>query len=161
MFAYIELAGYDGIEYFKKIKTVGEKSKKEKEGGLDWLKTGTNSKNKFGVGVENNTDFIDRFGDLKSPVVSWAIKEGLLKKKSISKPIALERKKKDELLDLLIQSKGFGLEMIKAQLFLSLEPTDIDKLLKLRQMCFYSPTDFSRGRQNTIGICVRYLRKTR
>ncbi|MDR1762228.1 MAG: hypothetical protein LBR55_07240, partial [Bacteroidales bacterium] len=154
MFAHIELAGYDGMEYFKEIKTVGEKSKKEKEGGLDWLKTGTSSKNKFGVGVENDTDFIDRFGDLKSPVVSWAIKEGLLKKKSISKPVALERKKKDELLDLLIQSKGFGLEMIKAQLFLSLEPTDIDNLLKLRQMCFYSPNDFSIGRQNTIGICV-------
>jgi hypothetical protein len=160
MFAYIELTGYAGIEYIKGIKTVGEKSKKEKEVGLDWLKTGTSSKNKFGVEVENNTDFIDRFGDIKSPVVSWAIKEGLLKKKNINKPTALEKKKKDELIDLLIESKGFGLEMIKAQLFLSIEQTDINKLLKLRQMCMYSPNDYSRGRQNTIGIYVRYLRKT-
>ena len=159
MYVYIELVGFDGIEYVENIKTVGEKSKKEKEVGLDWLKTGTSSKNKFGVGVENDTDFIDRFGDIKSPVVSWAIKEGLLKKKSINKPKALDRKKKDELIDLLIESKGFGLEMIKAQLFLSLEQTDIDKLLKLRQMSVYSPNNYSRGRQKTIGIYVRYLRK--
>ena len=159
IFAYIELVGYDGIEYIKNIKTVGEKSKKEKEVGLDWLKTGTSSKNKFGVVVENNTDFIDQFGDIKSPVVSWVIKEELLKKKNINKPKALEKKKKDELIDLLMQSKGFGLEMIKAQLFLSLEQTDIDKLLKLRQVCMYSPNDYSKGRLNTIGIYVRYLRK--
>lgn len=160
IFACVELLGYKGMEYIKNIKTVGEKSKKEKTSGIDWLKSGTNSKNNFGVEVENNTDFIERFGDIKSPVVNWITAEGLLKKKNINKPTFLEKKKKDELLDLLIESKGFGLEMIKAQLFLSLEQSDIDKLLKLRQMCVYSYNNFTKGRLNTIGIYVRHLRKT-
>ena len=161
MFAYIEFVGYDGIEYVNNIKTIGQKSKKEKEEGLDWLKTGTSPKNKFGVVVENSMDFINRFGGIRSPVVNWANRERLLTEKNIKEPTALTKTKKNELIGLLIESKGVGLEMIKAQLFLSLEQTDIDKLLKLRQMCLYSPNEYTEGKLHTIGIFVRYLRKIR
>ena len=71
----------------------------------------------------------------------------------------MKKEKKEELLDLLMESKGFGLEMIKAHLFLSLEQTDINKLLKLRQMCVYSPNNYTKGRLKSIGIDIGYLRK--
>ena len=161
IFAYTELAGYDGINYLKEVKTIGEESKEEKKLSINWLKKETSSKNKFGVEVANDFDFIERFGDIKSPAILWLDKEGLLNEKQVKKPSSLTKEKKDTLLDLLIESKGFGLEAAKGELFLSIEPSDIEKLLKLRQMCVYSPSDFTNGQLKTIGIFVRYLRKTK
>ena len=160
IFAFAELSGYDGIKYLETVKPVGEKSKEEKQSSIDWLKKETSPSNKFGVEVSNDIGFIERFGDIKSPAIIWMDKEGLLKEKIASHPEKLSKEKKDKLLDLLIESKGFGLEAVKAQLFLSLEPTDIDRLLTLRQMLFYSPNNFSNGRMKTVGLFVRYLRKT-
>ncbi len=161
IFAYAELAGYDGIKYLESVKTIGEKSKEEKKSSIDWLKKETSPKNKFGTEVTNDIDFIKRFGDIKSPAIIWMDKEGLLNEKKAKKPTPLTKDKKDKLLDLLIESKGFGLEAVKGQLFLSIEPTDIDKLLTLRQMCVYSPNNFTKGRLNTIEILVRYLRNAK
>ena len=106
-------------------------------------------------------DFIKRFGDIKSPAMIWLDKEGLLNEEKAQKPTILSKEKKDKLLDLLIESKGFGLEAVKAQLFMSIEKSDIDKLLTLRKVCFYSENDFTTGRVNTIGIFIRYLRKNK
>lgn len=159
IFAFVELSGYDGISYLQSIKTKGEKSKLEKKGSIDWLKKETNSKNKFGTEVSNDIDFIMRFGDIKSPAILWLDKEGLLNEESAKKPKPLAKEKKDKLIDLLIESKGFGLEAAKGQLFLSIEPTDLNRLLTLRQMCLYSPNDMTQGRLKTIGIFIRSLRK--
>lgn len=159
IFAFVELTGYDGISYLQNIKTKGEKSKEEKKGSVDWLKKDTSQKNKFGTEVSNDIDFIMRFGDIKSPAILWLDKEGLLDEKKAKKPTPLAKEKKDKLLDLLIESKGFGLEAAKGQLFLSIEVSDIDKLLVLRQMCLYSPNDMTQGRLKTIGIFIRSLRK--
>jgi hypothetical protein len=159
IFAFVELTGYDGINYLQNIKTKGEKSQEEKKGSTDWLKKDTSPKNKFGTEVNNDIDFIMRFGDIKSPAILWLDKEGLLNEKKAKKPTALTKDKKDKLIDLLIESKGFGLEAAKGQLFLSIEPTDINKLLTLRQMCLYSPNDMTQGRLKTIGIFIRSLRK--
>jgi len=160
IYAFTELSGYDGIKYLESIKTIGEKSKEEKKSSLEWLKKETNSKNKFGTEVTNDIDFIERFGDIKSPAIVWLDNEGLLNEKQSKKPTPLSKDKKDRLIDLLIEAKGFGLEAAKAQLFLSIDQSDIDKLLVLRQVCCYSPNNFTKGRMKTVGIFIRHLRKT-
>lgn len=81
--------------------------------------------------------------------------------KNINNPIPLPKEKKDRLIDLLIESKGFGLEAAKAQLFLSIESSDMAKLLALRKACIYFPNEFTNGRLKTVGIFIRYLRKTK
>ena len=159
IFAIAELAGSEGIKYLESIKTVGEKSKEEIKSSIVWLKKETSSKNKYGTEVTNDIAFIERFGDIKSPAIIWLDKEGLLNEKKAQKPTPLTKDKKDQLLYLLIESKGFGLEAAKAQLFLSIEQSDIDKLLTLRQICYYSPNKFTKGRMNTTGIFIRHLRK--
>ena len=161
IYAFTELSGNDGIKYLESIKTIGKKSKEEKKSSLNWLKKETSSKNKYGTEVTNDIGFIERFGDIKSPAIIWLDKEGLLDTKKAQKPTPLSKDKKDQLLDLLIESKGFGLEAAKAQLFLSIEQSDIEKLLTLRQICYYSPNNFTKGRMNTAGIFIRYLRKTK
>ena len=161
IFAIAELSGNNGINYLESIKTVGEKSKAEKKSSMDWLKEETNSKNKYGVKVTNDIGFIERFGDIRSPAIIWLDKEGLLDVKKARKPIPLTKDKKDQLLDLLIESKAFGLEAAKGQLLLSIEYIDIEKLLSLRQICCYSPNNFTKGRMNTTGLFIRYLRKTK
>ncbi|NRT14673.1 hypothetical protein HNP99_001017 [Flavobacterium sp. 28A] len=160
IYALAELSGNDGIKYLESIKTIGKKSKVEKKSSLDWLKNDTSPQNKYGTLVTNDIGFIERFGDIKSPVIIWLENEGLLELKNAQNPKSLIKNKKDQLLDIIIESKGFGLEAVKAQLFLSIEYTDIDKLLKMRQICYYSPNNFTKSRMNTIGIFIRYLRKT-
>ena len=68
---------------------------------------------------------------------------------------------KNELMNLLIESKGFGLEAVKGQLFISLEQSDMPALMELRKSCVYSPNTFSFGRLSTVGSFIRYLRKTK
>lgn len=160
IFAYAELAGHEGAKYLQSIQTIGEKSKEEKKSSIAWLKKRTSPKDKFGTSVDNDTGFIMRFGDIKSPAMLWLDKEGLLDEKKAEKPARLEKDTKDKIIDLLIESKGFGLEAVKGHLFLSIEPSDMDKLLVLRQMCVYSPSHFTQGRLKTISIFVRTLRRS-
>ena len=159
IFAYTELMGYDGIKYIEQIKTIGERSQEEKKISVNWLKSETSLSNKYGIQVSNDLNFILRFGDIVSPATEWMRKEGLLDTLKAAHPVALEKPKKSELIHVLIQSKGFGLDAIKANLFLSIEPIDIPDLLKLRQSCAYSPNSFSFARLQTVGFCIRYLRK--
>lgn len=161
IYAYTELTGYDGLKYLEQIKPLGEKAREEQKVSLDFIKKETSLKNKFGVRVYNDLNFILRFGDLQAPSLLWMQKEGLLDTAKASHPVALDRVKKNELLRTLIDSKGFGLEAIKANLFLSLDQLDIHDLLELRQSIVYSPTSFSFARLQTVGYCIRYLRKTK
>ena len=161
IFAFAELGGYASIQYLQGVKAIGQKSKDEKESSISWLKKETSVKNNFGTKVSNDIDFINRFGDIRSPAIVWLDKKGLLDNKVATKPKQLTNEDKNELLNLLLKSKGFGLEAVKAQLFLSIQQSDLDKLLELRQVCNYSPSSFTKGRQKTIGILVRHLRKTR
>ena len=161
IFAFTELAGYDGFGYLEKIKSIGEKSSQELKASMDWIKKETNAANKYGVIVESDVNFISRFGDIHTPAMVWLEKEGLLDTAKALHPIPFTAAKKNELLKLLIESKGFGLEAVKGQLFLSLEQSDIPTLLELRKSCVYSPNTFSFGRLSTIGMFIRYLRKTK
>jgi hypothetical protein len=161
IYAYTELAGYHGIKYIEAIMPLGVNADKEIKSSLDWLKTDTSPNNIFGTEVLNDLGFIERFGDIRSPAIIWLENEGLLNVKKAQNPKTFTKSQKAEFLNKLIESKGFGLEAAKAQLFKSIEPSDIDVLLKLRQYCWYSPNDFSNDRMRTLGIYIRYLRKTR
>lgn len=159
IFAYTELMGYDGIKYIEQIKTIGERSQEEQKISVNWLKSETGPANKYGIKVSNDLNFILRFGDIVSPSTDWMRKEGLLDTVKASHPVVLEKPKKSELINVLIESKGFGLDAVKTNLFLSIEPIDIPDLLKLRQSCAYSPNSLSFSRLQTVGFCIRYLRK--
>jgi hypothetical protein len=113
------------------------------------------------VMVTNDIDFITHFGDSKAPSVMLMKEEGLWDTINATHPKVLTKAKKTAVLDALIESKAFGLEAVKAQLFLSLEQGDIPKLLALRQACVYSPNGDSFARLKTIGLFIRYLRKIR
>jgi hypothetical protein len=159
--AYTELAGYDGIPYLEKVTTLGDLSTEEKNSGLTWLKKETSASNKYGVQITNDMDFMLRFGESKAPSMLWMKKEGLLDTTKANHAIVLSNAKKTALLDALIESKGFGLEAVKAHLFLSLDQADIPRLLALRQACVYAPNGDSFARLKTVGLFIRYLRKTK
>ena len=159
IFVYAELTGYNGIEVLKKISTVGEKSKEELKSSISWLTQNTNIKNIYGTEITNDIDFINRFGDINSPTIIWLDKKGLLNDNKAKNPKPFSIIDKDTFINLLVESKVFGIEAAKANLFLSLDKVDLEKLLKLRELCFYSPNDFTKGRMKTLGIMIRYLNK--
>ena len=161
IFAYTELSGYTGLQYLEKIKPVGEKSTKEQSISIDWIKKETNTQNQYGMFVKSDEHFITRFADTQAPAMSWLEKEGLLDTAKALHPVPFTATQKKEFMKLLIESKGFGLEAAKGQLFLSLESSDIPFLLELRKSCVYSPNTFSFGRLSTVGSFIRYLRKTK
>lgn len=161
IFAYTELVGFDGLSYLEKIKTIGEQSAHEQKVSIDWIKKETNTQNKYAMHVESDVNFITRFADVGSPVMIWLKKEGLLDTSKALHPVPFTVDQKKEVLKLLIESKGVGLEAAKGQLFLSLQPSDIPALMELRKSCVYSPNTFSFGRLSTVGAFIRYLRKTK
>jgi hypothetical protein len=159
IFTYAELAGFDGIAYVEKIKTLGEKSAAEQRGSLQWLKEETRPLAKHGRDIGNDLDFVARFGDLRaSPVIGWLNKERLLEDAALKDPPKLAADKKKKLLDLLIDSKGFGLEAVKGSLSRSLSKEDEPALLKIRAAGLYSPNELSLARLKTLGIMIRQLR---
>ncbi len=161
IFALTELIGFEGLPSLQSIRTVGKQSKEQKKSSLDWLKNETSSGRKWGTKVGNDLGFIERFGAFKSPAIDWLRSEGMLDEKVASNPVFLSKLKKDRLLDLLIEAKGFGLEAAKGHLFMSIEQTDMARLLLLRKLQVYSPNQLNSGRLKTIGIFIRHLRKTK
>lgn len=159
IFSFVEIAGYDGIAYLEKIKPVGEHSTKEKNGALDWLKKETSKDSKHGHAVTSDSEFVARFGDLKaSPVIQWLKKEGLLEEEALKNSLKLPAEKQKELMALLLDSKGFGMEAVKGTVFRSLTKQDEAMLLKIRSASYYSPNNLSEGRLKTISIMIRHLR---
>jgi hypothetical protein len=159
IYSYVELVGFDGIAYVEAIKTLGEKTETERRNGLQWLKQETRSDAKHGREVSNSLEFVSRFGDLHaSPVIRWLNSEHLQKAALKDNP-KLSAEKKKELLELLIDSKGFGLEAVKGSLFHSLSKEDEPLLLKIRCVSFYSLLDQSIARHKTVGILIRQLRQ--
>jgi hypothetical protein len=160
IYSYVELVGFDGIAYVEAIKTVGEKSEAERRKGLQWLKQETRLDAKHGREVYNDTEFVSRFADLHaSPVIRWLNKEHLLEKAVLKENPKLSMEKMKELLELIVDSKGFGLEAVKGSLFRSLSKEDEALLLKIRCVGFYSLIAQSVARQKTVGILVRQLRQ--
>lgn len=160
LFAYVELAGYDGIPFMETFKPVGEKSSRERQDALGWLKAETRPDSKHGRDVTSDTHFVARFGTLfTSPVMRWLSDHGLLKEAALKQPPVLGATEKAELLELLIDSKGFGLEAVKGTLFRSLSKQDEAALLRIRTVSLYSPNELSMARLSTVGIMLRKIRQ--
>ncbi|HEX4588975.1 MAG TPA: hypothetical protein VH120_03540 [Gemmataceae bacterium] len=160
IFSYAEFAGFDGIAYVEAIKPLGEKAAAERRTSLQWLKEETRPDSKHGREMNNDSEFVSRFADLHaSPVIRWLNKEHRLEKTVLKENPKLSAEKKNELLDLLVDSKGFGLEAVKGSLFRSLSKEDEPLLLKIRCVGFCSPNDLSMRRLKTIGIMIRQLRQ--
>jgi hypothetical protein len=160
IFSYAELVGFDAIADIEKVKTVGEQSAAQQRDSLQWLKQQTRPDAKHGREVLNSTEFVALFGDLQtSPVIRWLHNERLLQKGVLKENPKLNPEKKKELLELLVDSKGFGLEAVKGSLFRSLAKEDEPSLLRIRCVSFYSPDKTSIGRRKTVGILIRQLRQ--
>lgn len=159
MYNYVELGGYDVINELKKITPVGELANEEKKSGLEWLQNKTSPQNKYGIEIKNSDKSMSLFADTDSPIINYLNNEGFLAIEKVKNPKRLTKEQKNKILDLLIQSKGFGLEAIKANLFLSLEKSDITKLLEIRRMCYYSPNNFTQEKLHTLQILIRYVKK--
>jgi hypothetical protein len=160
MFAFVELTGYDGIPFMETLKPVGEKSARERQDALGWLKAETRADSRHGRDVTSDFGFAGRFGSLlTSPVIRWLSDHGLLKEAALKQPPLLGAAEKAELLELLIDSKGFGLEAVKGALFRSLSKQDEAPLLRIRAVSLYSPNELSMARLSTVGIMVRTIRQ--
>ncbi len=159
IFAYAELIGFEGIHEIEKIETVGFKSQVEKKESLFWLKKETSLSNKFGNEVTNNVSSIEMYKTLKTSYTEWLENQGLLIEEFVKNPKRISAEKKNELLNKLIEVKGFGLEVVKGTLFLSLEKSDIEKLFELRQLNYYSPNGYTKSNMKTISLLIRYLKR--
>lgn len=160
MFGCVESEGFAAIRFLEGIKPIGPKAQNEKADGLKYLKEETSAESPNGFDVGNDHEFVARFGDLRrSPVIAWLDKKGLLEDDILEHPKKLDAKDKDELLKLLIDSKGFGLEAVKGALFLSVTPADVDQLVAIRAAVWYSPNTFSNSRTKTIAILIRHARR--
>lgn len=158
LFSITELLGHDAIPFLGTIKAVGPKSSKELSNSISWLKNDTSRSNPHGLEVTNDTDFINRFSDLPTPSLDWLKLRGLLKASRISRPTRLGPEETGQLLNVLIQSKCFGLEVCKAELLLSLTPVHKNALRQLAAVNWYSPYQATSRRSNSLSILMRSIR---
>lgn len=161
VFACVELEGFPAIEFLAGLSPKGEAAKHALEDGLGYLRAETNAKDLHGREVGNDGEFVQRFGDLRScPTIAWLGDIGRLEEAAVTKsePLSAEHKKK--LLELLVDSKGFGLEAIKGALFASLAKEDEAMLLRIRAANMASPNRLMQGRVRTLGIMLRQVRQS-
>ncbi len=160
IFAFVEVAGFDGIAFLEGLSPTGEHAKQSLGDGLQYLKAETSAASKHGREVGNDEEFVMRFGDLYScPTIRWLGQIGRLDEAAVTKREKFTDEHKKKLLDLLADSKGFGLEAIKGSLFLSLAKGDEAALLRILAASFASPDAFTQGRMKTLGIMIRHCRQ--
>lgn len=159
IYGVVELQGYSSIPFLAALRTHGPKAEKELKDGLDYLKKETNLNNPFGMEVSADLTFCDRFSDLGTPSMDWLRSHHLLDRKNANNPRRLTATETDQLLTALLDSKGFGLEVAKGYLFRSLESRHIGALLQLREVNWISPNSQSRGRDRTLKVLIRGLRR--
>ncbi len=159
IFVYAEFTGHAGIDAMKKIQPVGDVAKEELKSSIAWFKENAGKKNNYGVSVLNNYDFIEAYENVPANGIVWLKWHGYLKKQTALNPKVLPAEDKKEIFHFLFLSNGFELDMIKGQLFLSLEQSDMEKLLELRTLAYYSANQFSQARMKTLGIMIRDLKR--
>lgn len=159
LFAMVEFGGYNFIPTLEKLKTDGPKTTAELKEALEYLKSGTSKEQPHGFSVVNDPEFLLRFADLYScPAIMWLKLRNRLDEAAVEKAEPIAKDDKDSLFDVLEESLTFGLPLVKGSLFKSLAPEDMQRLLKLRALSFYRPTEFSQGHFKTINIMIRSLR---
>lgn len=161
IFSDVQLNGRFGLARLRAMIPVGEVSKKQKESSLEWLETGTSENNPFGLEVESDQAFVDRFGDLDVPVMRRLRDEGLVNRNYEQGRELLPERVKGLVLESILEARGFGLEAVKGQLFRSLGSADEEMLLRIRSANWFSPNALSMSRHRTIDILVRRCRQMR
>lgn len=160
IFACVELAGFPAIEFLAGLEPAGPAAKQALEEGLQYLRAETSATNKHGREVGNDGDFVARFADLRScPTIAWLGEIGRLDEAAVTKGERFGAEHKQKLLELLVDSKGFGLEAIKGSLFASLEAKDEAMLLRIRAAGMASPNRLAQARMRTLGIMIRQVRQ--
>jgi hypothetical protein len=160
IFTLVELLGFKSIDAIEQLNPIGPKAKAERIEALKWLKQQTSAERPFGMEVKNDIGFTKLYCDIKSPAMGWLNRNFNTYTNPSGVPDRFSADDKKELLDLLLDSKGFGLEAIKGSLFSSVGPEDVPTLLNIRAASWYSPNKYSQGRTKTVGILVRQVRKT-
>lgn len=158
IFAYTELRGRAGLTVLAMVQPVGPESKRELADGLDFLRHQTTAKSPFGAELKNDTGFLERFGDVKNPVIAWLHAHRAFTRRLAHNP-PLKPADKNKLLALLADSKGFGLEAVRGSLLASTGPGDVPALLRIRQSVWISPNAHSEARMHTLDILVRSIRR--
>lgn len=160
IFTFVELVGFKSIEAIEGVNPIGPKATTERTGSLKWLKQQTSVERPFGVEVANDIGFTKLYCDIKSPAMGWLNRKFNTYTNPRGVPDRFNADDKKELLDLLLDSKGFGLEAVKGSLFNNVGPKDLSALLDIRAASWYSPNKYSEGRTKTVGILIRHVRKT-
>ena len=160
IFACVEIEGFPAQEYLSTLSPTGEQAQQALREGLDYLRTETSPTSKHGREVSNDSDFVMRFADLRSsPTMVWLGEVGRLHEAAVENAERLSDEHKQRLFELLVDSKGFGLEAIKGALFASLTRLDEPKLLQIRAASMVSPNHLATARMRTIGIMLRHVRQ--
>jgi hypothetical protein len=160
IWACVEIGGFADKATVQGAKPVGPKAEQEQRQGLDYLTKETGEKSKHGREVSSDSEFVARFADLqRCPIIRWLGEQHLLEEEAVKTPTKLSAEQKAKLLELLVDSKGFGLEAVKGALFLSLAKTDEAMLLKIRAANFITPNGLIEGRLKTLDLMLRHLRQ--
>ena len=160
IFACVEIEGFPATEFLSGLAPAGEQAKQALRDGLDYLRTETSAASKHGREVANDSEFVMRFADLRSsPTMAWLGEVGRLDEAAVEKGERLSDEHKQKLFELLVDSKGFGLEAVKGALFASLAKADEPKLLRVRAAGMASPNQLAIARMRTIGIMLRHVRQ--
>lgn len=160
IFAVVEIEGFPAIEFLAGLQPAGAAAKQAQDEGLQYLRAETNATNKHGREVGNDGDFVARFADLRScPTIVWLGEIGRLDEAAVTTSERFGAEQKQKLLELLVDSKGFGLEAIKGSLFASLDAKDEAALLRIRAAGMASPNRLAQARMRTLGIMLRYVRQ--
>jgi hypothetical protein len=158
VFAVAEIEGRDALAWLGSLDLKAGEVKKQIEDSTEYLRNETTDANKHGFEIGNDDEFVQRFGDLNTPSITWLAKQGLLEPTAGAGNAKLSKETKAQLFDALDQSLGFGLEAVKGSLFASLEPSDLPRLCRLRALGSYCPNGMAKQRRRTLLIMMRSLR---
>ncbi len=158
IFAYTELRGLAALPELQRMLAAGPESRHEIDDAINYLQTSASAQSPFGTTIANDSDFWDRYADLKNPVVAWINAHRDLESHLAANP-PLAPADKAQLFDLLADSKGFGLEAVKGSLRASLARADMSPLLRIRQSIWISPNGYSEARMSSVDILIRTVRR--
>ena len=162
-FAAAELARTEAdLHQMLAVPACGTAAIKAKADGETWVKSVLEKRVPLQEKTMNDADFAKRFVGLECPTMNWIRLRPDFAVWNRSAPLRIEftASAKREFIETLVRNKGFGLEAVKQDFAKSLLYTDIDSLLEIRRLGFFSPNEFSYSRQHTIDVIVRHMRHT-
>lgn len=155
--AAVEIAGAGARRMLEGLAPRGPRAADEQRAELARIGRDSLLADRYDLLRQNDLD-PEQDARFTAPAVLWLRREGLLRAGALADLTSLSPARKDELLDSLVQGRGFGIWMVKRTLLGSLVARDIPRLLRMRAAAYYSPGETSGLREQTIATLVRYLR---